>query len=366
MTKPLASPDAAFERPGAAALRPTASHLSPVPAWGAIHPTPTHMQAWECRAYGGPEVLVLAERPMPIPGTKQVLVRVEATTVETGDVRIRAQDMPRGLGLIGRLVFGWSQPRQAVLGSVLAGTVVAVGAGVQRWSPGDRVVATTGAKGGAHAAWALLGEGQAVAHRPEMLTAEDAVAVVFGGLTAQYFLDRSAVQAGEHVLVIGATGSVGSALVQLAHARGAVVTALGSQANLSLARELGAAYTLDYRQHPTAGLGAARFDIVADTCAASSFAECLPLLRAGGRYLNIAGDLPSMLIRARHGRRSISGTGSETAQGLERVLELAARGVLKPVVDSTWPFAKLPAAHARAGTGHKRGCVVVHNVPNLQ
>ncbi len=318
------------------------------------------MQAWECHAYGSPDVLALVKRPVSMPGAKQVLVRVEATTVETGDVRIRAQNMPRGLALIGRLVFGWRRPRRPVLGNVLSGTVVALGSGEQRWSEGDCVVATLGAKGGAHAQWVVLDEGQAVVRRPAALTAEQAVAVVFGGLTAQYFLDRSAVQAGEQVVVIGATGSVGSALVQLAHARGAVVTALASIANLALARELGATNALDYRQHPPASLGAAQFDVVADTCAASSFAECLPLLRDGGRYLNIAGDLPSMLARSRQGRRSVSGTGSETAHALERVMELAASGVLKPVIDSVWPFADLPAAHALADSGHKRGCVVVH------
>lgn len=232
---------------------------------------------------------------------------------------------------MGRLVFGWRRPRQPVLGNVLAGTVVALGSGVRRWSQGDRIVATLSARGGAHAQWAVLGERRALVRRPASLTAEQAVAVVFGGLTAQYFLDRCAVQAGEHTAVIGATGSIGSALVQLAHARGAVVTALASLANLPLARELGATHVLDCRQHPPASLGAARFDIVADTCAASSFAECLPLLRGGGRYLNIAGDLPSMLIRGRQGRRSISGTGSETAQALERIIDLAASGVLKPV-----------------------------------
>ena len=156
-----------------------------------------------------------------------------------------------------------------------------------------------------------------------------------------------------------ALGAVGSALVQLAHARGVTVTALASAANLDLARQLGASTALDYRQHPLSGLGVGRFDAVADTCAATSFRTCLPLLRTGGRYLNIAGDLPSLLARPRQGRRSIGGPAGESTQALQQVLDLAAHGTLAPVIDSTWPFAELPAAHARAGSGHKRGSVVV-------
>jgi NADPH:quinone reductase-like Zn-dependent oxidoreductase len=327
-----------------------------------VHPPatiPTHMQVWECQAYGGPQVLALARRQVGVPGPRQVLVRVEAATVESGDVRIRSQRLPRGFGLIGRLIFGWQRPRQKVLGSVLAGTVVAVGQDVQTWQPGDAVVATTGIAGGAHGEWVLLRDQQAIVRRPVGLSAAQAAAVVFGGMTARYFLDRAAVQAGERVLVIGATGSVGNALLQLAREQGAHVTALASAGNLALARELGAAQALDYRQHALSGRGAEAFDAVADTCQASSFDACLPLLRPGGRYLNIAGDLPSMLARPRQGRRSISGSGRETAQALQAVLDLAAAGTLRPVVDSTWPFADLPAAHARAESGHKRGCVVV-------
>lgn len=219
-------------------------------------------------------------------------------------------------------------------------------------------MAATGIGGGAHAQWVLLHDNRTMAACPPALTPAQAVAAVFGGLTATCFLDRAAAQPQEYVLVIGATGSVGGAMVQLARAR-AQVTALASAPNLGLALKLGAAQALDYHQHAPGSLPRQGFDVVADTCAASSFAECLPLLRAHGRYLNIAGDLPSMLARPRQGRRSISGTGAESTQDLQRVLGLVAAGVFKPMVDSVWSFNDLPAARARAGTGHKRGCVVV-------
>jgi NADPH:quinone reductase-like Zn-dependent oxidoreductase len=317
------------------------------------------MLAWVCRDYGGPGVVALAHRPVPTPGPHQLLVQVETTTVESGDARIRSRQIPRGFGLVFRLILGWRRPRQGVLGSVVVGTVVAVGPGVRRWAPGDRIVATTGMAGGAHAQFTLLSDKRAIVHCPPALTPVQAAAVVFGGLAAQFFLDRAEVQPGEQVLVIGATGSVGGALVQLAKARGAVVTALCSAANLPRARALGAAHALDYRAHPPSSLHPLGFDVVADSCAASSFGACLPLLRLGGRYLNIAGDLPSMLVRPRQGRRSISGTAAESTQDLQRVLDLAAQGVLVPMIDSVWSFTEPAAAHARAGSGHKSGCVVV-------
>ena len=330
-------------------------------AMGAVapQPLPVNMLAWVCPAYGGPEVLTLCPRPVPKLAPHQLLVKVEATSVEISDVRIRSQHFPRGFGFIGRLVFGWRRARQPVLGSVLAGTVVAVGSKVQRWAVGQRIVAATGLRAGAHAESAALSEKSAIVGCPPALSAAQAVALVFGGLTAQFFLDRAALRPQEKVLVIGATGSVGNALVQMARARRAEVTALSSEPNLALARELGATHALDYRLHPPASLPEHGYDVVADTCAAASLVACLPILRAGGRYLNIAGDLPSMLTRARHGRRSISGTGREHAQDLQRLMDLATAGVLKPLVDSVWSFADLPAAHARAGSGHKRGCVVV-------
>lgn len=317
------------------------------------------MLAWVCRDYGGPGVVTLTHRPVPKPGPHQLLVQVEITTVESGDARIRSQQIPRGFGLVFRLILGWRRPRQGVLGSVVVGTVVAVGKGVRRWAPGDRIVATTGMAGGAHAQFTLLDDKHAIAHCPPALASAQAAALVFGGLAAQFFLDRAEVQPGEQVLVIGATGSVGGALVQLAKARGAVVTALTSAANLQRARALGAAHVLDYRAHAPSSLQQQGFDVVADCCAASSFKACLPLLRVGGRYLNIAGDLPSMLVRPRQGRRSISGTAPESTQDLQRVLDLAAQGVLVPMIDSVWSFTEPAGAHARAGSGHKCGCVVV-------
>jgi len=320
---------------------------------------PGRMRAWACLRYGGPDVLSMASRPMPSPGPRQLLVRMQACTVESADARIRALRFPRGFGLMGRLAFGWRRPRQPVLGQVVAGTVVAVGEQVLDWAAGDQVVVATGMRLGGHAEWVLLDPRAAVVRRPASVTVEHAVSVVFGGMTALYFLERAKAAAGERLLVIGATGSVGSALVQLARHRGLDVEGMCSAGNLALARELGADPVHDYRLRPLPSLPPEHYDIIADTCGASSFAACLPLLAERGRYLGIAADLPAMLARPRRGRRAICGTAPDSVQQLQEVIHLAEAGVLQPTVDSVFDFDELPAAHARVDSGGKRGCVVV-------
>jgi len=323
---------------------------------------PEVMRAWECRHYGGPEALSMAIRALPTPGPKQLLLRMDACTVESADARIRAMRLPRGFGLIGRLVFGWRRPRQPVLGSVVTGTVAAVGERVRVWAEGDVVVAATGSRLGAHAEWVLLDEHLAMVRRPSTVTAEHAVSVVFGGMTALYFLDHARAAAGESLLVIGATGSVGSALVQLARARGLNVEGMSSAPNLALARELGADPAYDYRLRPVPSLAPAQYDIIADTCAASSFAECLPLLASRGRYLGIAADLAAMLALPRRGRKPISGTAPDSAKLLQAVMDLAEARVLRPLIDSVFSFDAMPTAHARVDSGRKHGSVVVTSI----
>ena len=302
-------------------------------------------------------------QPLPRHGPRQLLVRVEATTVDSGDGRIRSQRLPRGFGLLDRLVVGWRRPRQPLLGSVLAGTVAAVDAGVAVWRPGDAIVAATSMGGDGHAQWALLASHRAIVRRPEALSAVEAASLVFGGLTAAHFLDRAAVKPGERLLVIGATGAVGSALLQQARARGLVVTALASAPHLALAHDLGAAEALDCRVHPADTLGDGRFDVVADTCVASFCPLPAPAAAGGGRFLAIAAGLPAMLALPRQGWRSISGSGRETIEAQQRLMDLAMRSDIVPLIDSIWPFEQLPAAHARVGSGHKRGSVVVQVTP---
>ena len=250
-------------------------------------PLPSAMRAWVATGYGGPDVLALADMPLPHVGPRDILIKVQATTVSAADRRIRALDFPRGMGLLGRAFFGLSRPRRPVLGTELTGIVVAAGEAVTRFRPGDAVIAFPGVKMGGHAEYCRVRTGLIVP-RPAGMALETAAALGFGGTTALDFLRRANLAAGERVLVIGASGTVGSALVQLATHGGANVTAVTSGGNLELVRCLGATEAIDYQIRDVTSW-TTRWDIVADAAGALSFAQALPILAEGGRYLSIAG-----------------------------------------------------------------------------
>jgi NADPH:quinone reductase-like Zn-dependent oxidoreductase len=319
------------------------------------------MQAWICRRYGGPEVLTLEERPTPVPKDGELLLRIHATTVSSADVRIRTQNLPRGFGLIGRLAFGLTRPRHPVLGTDLAGTVEAVGRHVTAYKPGDAVIGFPGGAMGCHAQYRVMRADKPIAPKPRNLSFEEAASLLFGGMTALHFLRKANVVAGERVLVVGASGAVGSAMVQLANHLGAEVTGVTSGRNVELVRSLGAGAVIDYTERHFTDTGD-RYDVIADTVGASSFHRCHPILDEGGRYLAIAADLMGLLARPRGTKRSIGGPASERPEYIAEIARLAEARVLRPMVDKVYRFSQLARAHEHVDTGRKRGSVVVNVV----
>jgi NADPH:quinone reductase-like Zn-dependent oxidoreductase len=239
------------------------------------------MKAYVYRRYGGPEVLELVEVNKPVPEDNEILVKIRATTVTTGDWRARSLRMPRGLGPIARLVFGIMRPKRPILGTEYSGIVEAVGKDVTTFSPGDAVFGFPGGRMGCHAQYCVVAVNGPVAPKPEHLSFEDAASLSFGGTTALHFVRKAGVKPGDRMLVIGASGGVGTALVQLAKHMGAKVTGVASSANLELVSSLGADRVI-------AASGEA-WDIVADTVGATSYARCRQVLKDVGHFLAIAG-----------------------------------------------------------------------------
>jgi len=169
------------------------------------------MQAWVAIGYKGPDVLALRHLPLPRIGAHDVLIRVEATTVSAGDRRLRASDFPTGMGLLGRAFCGVTRLRRPVLGTELTGIVAAIGSAVARFVPGDAVIAFPGAAVGGHAEYCRFSETGMIVPRPAGLPIETAAALGFGGTTAMDYLRRANCKAGERVLVVGVSGTVGSA-----------------------------------------------------------------------------------------------------------------------------------------------------------
>jgi NADPH:quinone reductase-like Zn-dependent oxidoreductase len=315
------------------------------------------MKAAVCERYGPPEVVQIREVPTPAPASGEVLIRAAATTVNSGDARVRALRVPRGLGVAVRLRFGLIKPRQPIFGFDVAGRVEAVGAGVTRFQRGDRVVASRDLDFGCHAEYVTVSEQGAVAAIPDTLTEQAAVALCFGGATALDFFDRGRLAAGETVLINGASGAVGTMAVQLAKHRGAEVTGVCSGANAEQVRNLGADRVIDYTADDFTRNGQ-RYDVIVDNQGNATYGHVKGSLAPGGRFLMVYGELwPT--IAASWQKAVVSGTAKPSADHLRTLLSLAEQSVLKPVIDSVLPFAQIAEAHRRVDTGHKVGSIVL-------
>lgn len=319
------------------------------------------MRAAMCRAYGPPDVVRIeeVERPEPKPG--EVLIRIRATTVSSGDWRIRSLTVPRGMGFMLRAVFGFMRPRNPILGTELCGEIAATGRDVTDFKPGDVVVAFPSFPNGCHAEYRTVKANDRIVRKPDRLTVEEAAAMCFGGATALDFLrDRAKLKAGEDLAVIGASGALGSAAVQLAKHFGARVTGVCSTANVELVRSLGADRVIDYaREDYRRG---ETYDVIFDSVGEASFKTHETLLKSGGRLLLLAAGLPEMLGaigRERDGKRVFVGPSSNTREHLEFLGALAEAGAYRPAIDQVFPLERIAEAHARVESGRKRGSVVV-------
>lgn len=321
------------------------------------------MRAAVYRQYGPPEVVRVESLPDPAPADDQLLIRVRAATVSSGDARVRSLTVPPGFGPFARPAFGITGPRKPILGTELAGEVVAVGRSVAQFKVGDRVFAFPGMDMGAHAELRAMPASGRVALIPDDLSFEQAAALCFGGSTALHFLrDLARLQPGQHLLILGASGAVGSAAVQIARHLGARVSATSSAANLDLVRSLGADHVIDYNATPLSALPD-RYDVILDAVGAASNAQGLAALKPGGALLLCAAGVGQLLGAAWRSftgpHRLLGGPASERLEHLHTLAALAASGQYTPVIDQTFPLDDIAAAHARVDAGRKRGSVVV-------
>ena len=286
---------------------------------------------------GSPEALEIREVDRPVPADHEVLVRVRAATVTRGDVALRR--MPRVMWPLLRI--GMGMPRKRILGHEFAGEVETVGRAVTGFHPGDAVFGTTtGLAGGSHAEYVSVPSDGMLTAKPSRLSFEQAAAVPVGAMTALRLLREAGVTAGTRVLVHGASGSVGTYVVQLAAHDGALVTAVSSTANLVLAVSLGATSVIDYTARDYA-IGDAVYDVVVDAAGKTSRKHASPVMAEGGRYVSV-----------RAGAR-------EQADDLVAVAGLAAEGAITPVIDRSYRLGRIRDAHQYVEGGHKVGNVVI-------
>lgn len=320
------------------------------------------MKAIVATQFGPAEVLTLQEVEKPAPKDNELLIRVLATTVNAGDIRMRSFTVPPMFWLPARLTLGFTKPKNPIYGMELAGVVEAVGKDVKRFKPGDAVFAPTMAhKFGAHAEYKCLPEDAAIAGKPQNLSFEEAATLAIGANTALYYLKAAGLRPGQKALIYGASGNVGTFAVQLARHFGAEVTGVTSTRNLDLVKSLGAERVIDYTQTDFTR-GGQTYDVVFDTVGKTTFSQVSPILKSGGSYLNavlVTGGLLHAWYSRTAGKNVISGTAPHSIQASQTLKELAEAGAMKPVIDRCYPLEQLAEAHRYVETGRKTGNVVI-------
>ncbi len=317
------------------------------------------MRAAVTARYGPPDVVRVEDRPDPTPGPGDLLVRVRWSTVNRTDCAYR-----RATPWFMRAVAGWRAPRRPVGGTEFAGVLESVGSDVTGFAPGDRVFGYCEGRFGAHAELLVVAADSMVAAVPEGVDLRSAAAATEGGHYALSFVRRSGAAAGEEVLVLGATGAIGSAAVQLLVDHGVRVTATAPTAHLDLARSLGAHRVLDWQRED---LSAARgpFVAVLDTVGKSTFGACRHLLAPGGVYLsselgpgwqNPPLALVTPLFRGRRVGFPVPAEGPEVIEHLRSRL---ASGAFRPVLDREYTLEDVVEAHRYVETGTKVGTVLL-------
>lgn len=302
------------------------------------------MKAVIYKKYGPPTVLEVIETDKPKPKDDEILVKIHAATVTSGDVRLRASDFPPLFWLPARLICGLFGTKKKILGHELDGTVEAIGKNVTKFKEGDAIFGTTTMlKTGSYAEYICLPEewkNGVVALKPKNLSFKEAAALPVGAMTAMFLLEKANLKKEQQVLIYGASGSVGSYAVQLAKQKGVTVTGVCSGSNIEMIKSLGAEKAIDYRKEDYSE-GNEEFDIVFDAVGKTTKAKAKKVLNAEGTFVTV-----KMLTK-------------EKTENLERIKELAEQEKLKPFIDKTFALDEIVDAHRYVDSGRKRGNVVI-------
>jgi len=308
--------------------------------------------------YGPPEVQRLEDVERPVPRDDEVLVRIHATTVTRTDCGVR-----EGKPFLVRFFFGLRRPKQRILGTELAGEVEAVGAAVKEFAVGDHVFGSTPAfKSGAHAEFICTAESAPLAHKPAGMTFEEAAAVTDGVILALMCLEAPQVRKGQKILIYGASGSIGTAGVQLAKYFGADVTAVCSTRNVELVKSLGADAVIDYTKEDFTKNGET-YDVIFDAVGKHSFRRCSGSLKHGGAYVATDGfrNLFLALWTSRIGDKKVLFPipPRYTKKNVLFLKELIEAGKYRAVIDRRYPLADVVEATRYVETEQKTGNVVL-------
>lgn len=315
-------------------------------------------------AYGPPDELQLQEVERPVAGPEEVLIKIHATTVTTSDCNLRNLTFsPRLFVLPVRIQFGLFRPKVKILGIDFAGEVESVGRDVTEFSTGDQVFGRPDPAFGAHAEYIRVPEQGVLAMKPANLSWEEAAAIPLAGTTALYFIrDVGNLQAGQEILIHGASGAIGTYAVQLAKHYGAEVTGVCSSRNVELVESLGADRVVDYTKEDFAKAGRT-YDVIFDVVGKLPYARARSSLKEGGFYMTTLPTAATLLQMTRNslmgGKRIKTGDAVGNRESLSFLKDLAEAGKLRSVIDRRYPLEQMAEAYRYVEQGHKVGNVVV-------
>ncbi len=328
------------------------------------------MKAVIYKEYGPPDVLQTGEVPKPVPGAKEICVKVHAGTVNYGDltarnfkaISLREFNMPMLFWLMAKLFFGLRRPKKGILGSEFSGVVESVGSEVTAFKTGEAVFGYLGQNMGAYAEYVCIPEKGAVAPKPENMSFEEAAASSYGSVMALHLIKKAGVQPDQRVLIIGASGSIGAAAVQVAKHMGANVTGICGTPGTDYVKSLGADRAIDYSKEDFTTRGET-YDLIFDILGRSSFKACKNSLNRNGRYFRVSfkiKQLLQMLITSfSGGKRVVCAIAPGSREDLMAVKELIEAGRIKTLIDKSFPIEQAAAAHKYVESGHKQGSVVL-------
>jgi NADPH:quinone reductase-like Zn-dependent oxidoreductase len=324
------------------------------------------MKAMITTSYGSPDVFKAENVEKPVAKPNEILIKIHASSVTKADTMMRT-----GKPYIGRLFTGLSKPKPPIWGTGFAGVVEAIGSEVTQFKAGQKVFGESIDTMGTYAEYLTIPEEGIVAHLPENLSFEEAAGMCDGGITSLNFLvNLGDIKAGQNVLINGASGSLGTAAVQIAKHFGAEVTGVCSSRNISLVKKLGADHVIDYTTRDFTS-NKNRYDLIYDTVGARSFTECRPALTEQGLYISPVLSMPllgHMMVTSLFGKKKakFSATGAlpvqETKRLLDMLLEMIEAGKMRGILDRSYPLEQLADAHRYVDLGHKKGNVVLNPI----
>ena len=302
------------------------------------------MKAYIHEKYGPPQVLKAVEIEKPTPNSNEVLVKVCATTVCAGDVRLRSSDFPFLYWLLARLIFGLFRPKKKILGHEFSGVVEQVGKKVNGFKEGDEVFGTTTMlKKGSYAQYVCVPQKWkhgVLSIKPNNMSHIESAVLPIGAMTALFLLEKGKISGTEEILIYGASGSVGTYAVQLAKNQNARVTGVCSTSNIKMVTNLGAEHVIDYLKEDFTKL-AGRFDIFFDAVGKVSKRTARKMLKEKGRFVSV-----KMMTK-------------EKDVHIKKIKSLVEKGEILPVIDRIYRFDGMVDAHTYVDNGHKKGNVVV-------